>query len=418
MTVETTEATDPTAPEKPRPQPRKPGVLDRLRNAVSLTLRTVEFGYYHVLLSTVDRVSRLPRNTTVPEAMRLYRENIALKAQLDALEAELAQRTEPAPTPVATRAAQVFAYFLTRGDEPFQRYFLSASLRTIKRWATRFRSLRHGANVGGRPPLDEKVVELILTLKRENRAWGHRRIREELRRMGIRVSEPTIARILKENGFSPRPGRKMDFDRVRSSAKDALWALDYFAVQTAKGVWLQALLVIDVHTRELIDLRVHDGWDVDSVWSIRAFNAACAREKRTPKAVVHDHGTHFRGQFERQLRVLEIEEELTPPGLPSMNCYAERAIGSIRRELLRHIRVADAAELQFYLDEYRRYANAERPHQGIDGRTPEEHAKDAPLAEVIDLDTVRRRKLQCREYAHGLLRGYALADDAPPAKAA
>jgi hypothetical protein len=64
------------------------------------------------LLSTVDRVSRLPRNTTVPEAMRLYRENITLKTQLDALEAELAQRT--APVPMVTRAAQAFAYFLTR----------------------------------------------------------------------------------------------------------------------------------------------------------------------------------------------------------------------------------------------------------------------------------------------------------------
>ena len=402
----------------PRSKPRKPGILDRIKQAASLTLRAVEFGYYHVLLSAVDRVSRLPRNTTMPEAMRLYRENIALKAQLDALEAELAQRTQPAPVPMATRASQVFAYFLTRGDEPFQRYFLSASLRTIQRWATRFRSLRRRPNMGGRPPLDEKVIELIVTLKRENRAWGHRRIREELRRMGIRVSEPTIARILKEHGFSPHPRRKIDFERVRSTAKDAVWALDYFAVQTAKGVWLQALLIIDIHTRELIDLRVHDGWDVDSVWTIRMFNEACTREKRMPKAVVHDHGAHFRGQFARQLRVLEIEEELTPVGLPSMNCYAERAIGSIRRELLRHIRVADATELQFYLDEYRRYANTERPHQGIAGRTPEEQSNDAPVAEVIDLDTVRRRKLQRREYAHGLLRGYALADAPPPAQAA
>ncbi len=392
-------------------------ILDRITRAAALTLRAVEFSYYHVLLSTVDRVSRLPRNTTVPEAMRLYRENIALKAQLDALEAELAQRTKPAPVQMATRASQVFAYFLTRGDEPFQRYFLSASLRTIKRWATAFRHRRRH-NEGGRPPLEAKVVELIVTLKRENPAWGCRRIREELRRMGIRVSEPTVSRILKENGFSPRPGRKLDFERVTSAAKDALWALDYFAVQTAKGVWLQALLIIDVHTRELIDLRVHDGWDVDSVWTIRMFNEACAREKRSPKAVVHDHGAHFMGQFERQMRVLEIENELTPVGLPSMNCYAERAIGSIRREMLRHIRVADAKELQFFLDEYRRYANTERPHQGIGGRTPEERSKDAPLAEVIDLDTVRRRKLQRREYAHGLLRGYALTDDAPPAKAA
>lgn len=386
-----------------------------MTSAAALTLRTVEFGYYHVLLTAVDRVSRLPRNTTVPEAMRLYRENIALKAQLDALVAELG-REETTPTKsVATRAAQAFAYLLTRGDEPFQRYFLSASLRTIKRWVTRFRKQRHHGDVGGRPALEKKVVDLIVTLKRENRAWGHRRIREELRRMGIRVSEPTVARILREHGFSPRPGRKIDFERVTSVAKDALWALDYFAVQTAKGVWLQALLIIDVHTRELLDLRVHDGWDVDSAWTSRVFNEVLHRESRKPTAVVHDHGAHFAGQFERQLRVLEVEDELTPTGLPSMNCYAERAVGSVRRELLRHIRVADAKELQYFLDEYRRYANTERPHQGIDGRTPEERAKGVPEADVIDLAAVRRRKLQRREYAHGLLQGYSLVEDAAQA---
>jgi hypothetical protein len=101
-----------------------------------------------------------------------------------------------------------------------------------------------------------------------------------------------------------------------------------------------------------------------------------------------------------------------------MNCYAERAIGSIRRELLRHIRVHDATELQYFLDEYRRYANTERPHQGLDGRTPEEIAKGTPEAEVIDLATVRRRRLERREYAHGLLQGYALVEEPVAARAA
>jgi len=101
-----------------------------------------------------------------------------------------------------------------------------------------------------------------------------------------------------------------------------------------------------------------------------------------------------------------------------MNCYAERAIGSVRRELLRHIRIADAKELQFYLDEYRRYANTERPHQGIDGRTPEEFAASKPEAEVIDVADIRKRRLERRPYAHGILQGYALVADAPPAKAA
>lgn len=377
---------------------------------LALALRTAEFLFFHLLLAIVDRVSRLPRDSQVPEAMRLYRENIALKAQLDALERRLFQlEGRPKQVPVRDRAAQVFAYLLTRGNLPFQRYSLSAPLSTIQHWATRFRRLGRAPAVGGRPPLGATVIELIVTLKRENPGWGQRRISQELRRLGIRVSEPTITAILREHGFSPHPGRGISFDRVRTTAKDALWALDYFGVQTAKGIWLQALLIIDVHTRELLDLRVHDGWDVDSAWTVQAFGEVLARSGRAPEGVVHDHGTHFRGQFERQLRVLGIDDQLTPVRIPQLNCYAERAIGSIRQELLRHVRVRDAKDLQFYLDEYRQYANTERAHQGLAGRTPAEVSEGTPEAKVLDLEALRGRRLVRREYAHGLLSGYTLA---------
>ncbi len=158
---------------------------------LSLAIRTAEFVFYHLLLTFVDRVSGLPRDMTVPEAMRTYRENIALKAQLEALE-RVRVETKRKRISLGVRAAQVLAYLLTRGDEPFQRYFLSAPRTTIMRWAMRFRSLRRRTLSHCRPPLDDTIAELIVTLKRENPAWGQRRIREELRRMGIRVSEPSV----------------------------------------------------------------------------------------------------------------------------------------------------------------------------------------------------------------------------------
>jgi hypothetical protein len=98
--------------------------------------------------------------------MRLYRENIALKAQLEALERHLARvETKRNRVSLGVRAAQVLAYLLTRGDEPFQRYFLSAPRTTIMGWAMRFRSLRRHTLSGGRPPLDDTIVELIVTLR-------------------------------------------------------------------------------------------------------------------------------------------------------------------------------------------------------------------------------------------------------------
>lgn len=377
---------------------------------LSLAFRTVEFLFYHVLLSLVDRVARLPRTTMLPEAARLYRQNLALKAQLDSLEDHLARiENKRRAKPLSVRAAQVFALLLTRGDEQFLRYFLSSPRATAERWLTRFRSLWRTPR-GGRPRTEVDIVDLVVTLKRENPSWGQRRIREELRRMGIRLSEPTIMRILREHGFTPAPLRKLSFERVQSSVKDALWAVDFFAVKTATGAWLQVLLVVDVHTRELLGLRAYDGWDVDSHWTIRAFHGIACALKRLPQKVVHDHGPTFAGQFARQLRVLGIEREVTPARMPYMNCYAERWIGSIRRELLRHLRVHNAAELQDLLDEYRDYANLERAHQGLDGRTPAEVARGQPEAEVLDLAQLRTRKLVRRMYANGLLQGYSLVE--------
>jgi putative transposase len=214
--------------------------------------------------------------------------------------------------------------------------------------------------------------------------------------------------VLKENGFHPRDGHPRTWEQYKSAAKDAIWALDFFFVRTARGAWLQVLLVIDIYTRELIELRAYDGWEADSEWTIAVFAESITREERKPEMVIHDHGTQFLGQFERQLRVLEIEKKRTPTALPFTNGVAERAIKSARFELLNHVRVNDADELQWYLDEYKTFYNEYRPNQAIGGRPPAEYSRDEELAEVIDLAEAKERHLIRHSFAHGLLNAYEL----------
>jgi transposase len=377
-----------------------------------LLLRTLEFTFYHLLICFVDRLSRLPRNSCPPDAMRLYRENLALKVQLDALAAETTRtRGKRARLSLRTRAAQVWAYVVTRGNSQFQKHNLSASTKTLQRWATKLRQgvLRRSdpTTPRGRPRTKEEIVELVLTLKRENRHWGQKKISQALRRMGVQVSAPTVQKILEDHGLGP-PGAGRTWEAYTSGAKDALWALDFFVVRGLRGNLFQVMAVIDVYTRELLTLCAYDGWDVDSVWTMRTLAVAMSQSKRRPTAVMHDRAPQFVGQVARQLRVLEVDQCRLPPRLPALNGILERTIKALRWELLDHIRVATVEQLQWYLDEYRAYFSTERCHQGIDGRTPTERADGAPVADVLDLDDLRRQRLVRKSFAHGLLNTYSL----------
>ena len=233
---------------------------------LNLIGRLAEFTFYRALIAAADAVCRLPRDME-PDVLRLYRENIALKAQLEALHHEMTlRRGKKKPVvSLSVRAAQVFPFLLTRGDDNFQHYFLTSPVATLKRWLTRFRTgnRRDAKHPGGRPVTHDEIVRLIVLFKQENPGWGCLRIRQELRKMGIKLSKETVRNILRTNGYPVPPVGKSRGQAFEAAAKDALWAMDYFAVRTARGAWAQVLLVMDVYTRELLALKVHDGWDVD-----------------------------------------------------------------------------------------------------------------------------------------------------------
>src|SRR6266704_348815 len=79
---------------------------------------------------------------------------------------------------------------------------------TILRWRRRLvaRKWTQPSRRGGRPPLADRLVALILRLGRENPRWGYRRIQGELNKLGIGVSATTIRTILLGSGLRPRPG--------------------------------------------------------------------------------------------------------------------------------------------------------------------------------------------------------------------
>jgi putative transposase len=60
-------------------------------------------------------------------------------------------------------------------------------------------------NQPGRPSANNQIRELISRLARENPRWGYRRVHGELLRLGYRLSESTVRRILRAHGIGPTP---------------------------------------------------------------------------------------------------------------------------------------------------------------------------------------------------------------------
>ncbi len=382
-----------------------------LNNIIS----TLEFCIYHLLIVIASRVSKIQAVGWAKRQDELLRRYLAAMAEIRMLRGELTRVKGKTNRPtLRVRCSQVLAYVFTRGDKIYHKSYLSLSKSAAKNWAYRFRHpirWKMSQKKGGRPKVTEEIIELILTMKRENGHWGAKRIRDELLKMGIKLSKPTISNILKDNGYDPLDNNSSKWEKWQGQFKDHIWAMDFFFVETARNLTLMVFILVDTHTKEILSLRVHEGrYGIDTYWVAGIIAQAFAKFKRRPQNLIHDRDRLFLGQVKRMCSVAEIKELIIPPQVPVMNVYCERALQSVKFEMTHHIRARDGDELQKYLDEYQLWFNDYRPHQSIGGLTPTDFSNGKTHPEPISLAELKQKKLKRITFADGLLAAYQLVD--------
>ena len=110
----------------------------------------------------------------------------------------------------------------------------------------------------------------------------------------------------------------------------------------------------------------------------RASNNGGIPLEQAPRYMIRDRDCIYGAVVTRRLRALGIRDKPTAPASPWQNGFAERLIGSIRRECVDHIIVLGEAHLQRILKNYVRYYNECRTHLSLN--------KDAPLSRAVQLD--------------------------------
>ncbi|MCP4963049.1 MAG: transposase, partial [Actinomycetia bacterium] len=271
---------------------------------------------------------------------------------------------------------------------------------TLLRWH-RKRITRHWTQPPtrrvGRPPITAELRQLIVRLATENPTWGHRRIQGELARLGHKIAHSTVWQILTDNSIDPSPNRS-DVTWTEFLHSQAAVACDFFTVDTAFLRRYYVLFFIRIQTREVIFAGITA--NPTGEWTTQAARGlfiSHADQLEDARALVRDRGSQFVDAFDEIFRTEGFKILKTPVRVPVANTFAERWIGSIRRELLKQPEglprtiIWNRKQLERLVRDYIDHHNTHRPHQSLEQRppTPTDAPPKTPPATITVLRTSR-----------------------------
>ncbi|MEU6885603.1 integrase core domain-containing protein [Streptomyces viridosporus] len=320
--------------------------------------------------------SRVAKDAEVPA---LRHENAVLRRQIARVRYEPADRIWLAVLSrliPRERRRQVFAVTPTTLPARHRRF-------VARKWTHPQRSRP------GRPSTAPTVKQLILRLTRENHAWSHRRIQGELARPGYPIAPSTVWEILRAAGIAPAPQRSGPPRREFLTAQaHGILAADFLHLDTLSLKRLYALVLIEHDTR-----RIHLA-GVTAQWTVQqARNLAMALDRRMDslRFLLRDRDSRYTSAFDAVFEADDVEVLLSPPRAPKANAICERAVGTLRREVLDRVLIYNEAHSVKVLTEYIQHYNQHRPHQSRQQLSPDSAEPPAP-AIVADLQNHRIRR--------------------------
>ncbi len=219
----------------------------------------------------------------------------------------------------------------------------------------------------GRPAVPHDVRALIREMSTANRLWGAPRIHGELLKLGIAVSQSTVAKYMRRQ---PRPPSQTWRTFLTNHASQIM-AADFFVVPSVTFRLLFVLIILAHDRRRIVHVAVTE--HPTAAWTAQQLRNAFS-EHDAPQYLLHDRDSVF-ADVATTIAGMNMQRVRTAPRSPWQNAYAERVIGSIRRECLDHVVVANAAGLHRVLTAYVTYYMHSRTHLTLE--------KDAPISRPV-----------------------------------
>jgi transposase InsO family protein len=297
---------------------------------------------------------------------RLAAENAALRQQLTILQRKASGRVH------FTNSDRLFFIQLYRWFPSVLKAITIIRPETLVRWhRAGFRRYWRWKSrwLGGRPQINADLRALIRRMSVENVLWGAPRIHGELLKLGFAVAQSTVAKYMARRGGPSSQG----WGTFLRNHAPRIAAMDLFVIPTIGFNLLYVLVIVRVARRELVWVNVtaHPTaeWIAQQITEAFPWNEA-------PRYLIRDRDGTYGAAVTRRLRAMGIRDKPIAPSSPWQNTYAERLIGTIRRECLDHMIVFGETHLCRILRKYTAYYNVSRIHRSLN--------KDAPFHRTIE----------------------------------
>jgi putative transposase len=227
-----------------------------------------------------------------------------------------------------------------------------------------------------RPPAEGSIEQAIVETAKENPTDGYRMVWALVRRkLGTRVNRKRVLRVMRQHRLIQRRRsqprrRRPGFFRVERPGQ--LWHMDMTAVWVAEHGWCYLNAIIDCCTREIV------GWGLEvrcrAVEAIAVVERAACEQAIPPGTLTlgTDNGSAFTARkFRQVLSGLGIRQRRGGYRDPESQAFIESWFSKLKERCIwRHeFETLDQARevIAAHIDRYH-----DRPHQGLDYRTPKE----------------------------------------------
>ena len=296
---------------------------------------------------------------------RLEAENVALRHQLILLRRKVHGRVR------LTNSDRWFLVQLYRWFPSILQALTIIRPETLVRWhraGFRFYWRCKSRSLGGRPQIASDLRALIRRMSIENLLWGAPRLHGELLKLGFEVAQSSVAKYMVKRRGAPSQGWRVF---LRNHAPE-IAAMDLFVAPTINFDLLYVFVIVRLDRRSLVWINVTTNPTAE--WIARQITEAFPWDD-APQYLIRDRDRIYSTFVRRRLRAMGIRDKPIAPGSPWQNGFAERLIGSIRRECVDHFVVLGEAHLRRILRAYAHYYNNIRTHRSLD--------KDAPVSRPV-----------------------------------